>query len=119
MPQPLVRRLAAVTGHVVVTRETSSAQEVEDNINDPSSDGKIKKESQPRPSWPAPALPRRAQDRPLNRPDARVLPQKLSERSQPPYHPSPRAPPPPARTPLPLSPPFPMFIAEIGSMSSE
>ena len=46
MMQPLVRRLAAVAGHVVVvTRENSSAQEVEDNINDPSSDGKIKKES--------------------------------------------------------------------------
>ena len=43
--QPLVRRLAAVAGHVVVTRETSSAQGVEDNINDPSSDGKIKKAS--------------------------------------------------------------------------
>ena len=56
-------------------------------------------------SRPALALPRRAQDRPPNRPDARALPQQLSERAQPttlPPAPPGAAAPPPPRPPFPL-----------------
>ena len=62
-------------------------------------------------SRPALALPRRAQDRPPNRPDARALPQQLSERAQPttlpPAPPCASSPPPPiSPSPTPHSPPL-------------
>ena len=62
-------------------------------------------------SRPALALPRRAQDRPPNRPDPRALPQQLSERAQPttlpPAPPCASSPPPPiSPSPTPHSPPL-------------
>ena len=62
-------------------------------------------------SRPALALPRRAQDRPPNRPDPRALPQQLSERAQPttlPHAPPCASSPPPpiSPSPTPHSPPL-------------